>query len=305
MITVLLPTCARPEMLKEALASVFRQSIGGRVDRVIVSENASEVHEDIESELSYFCKSLDPKIDYRRIDPPLPAYRHGGKLFACEGIESKYVAILHDDDFWTPGHLAIGINALEKNPDAVFYGCGHYDVISDRAMLHCSSNVIPWFASGFASVNCAWVLPPERILIANIMGCFSHYSTMIVRTESLREASRVFSLPDADFDNDRMLQFALGRMGNAIYNPIPQVFIRHHEGRDCVVNFAEDERIGFMRKTTQWMVRESGLTAKDILDEFMKIMDQCPPAFVNAIKEQLSWPSCVPELRRIMARGKA
>lgn len=300
MITVLIPTNNRPDFLREALESVERQSAVKSIDHIILSDNSGT--DATRAIVDEFKGSLPIDLIYYH---PCSAHEHIKMLLSVERgyfskRQGKYTAILHDDDAWCPGHLATALHALESVPRASSYlGC-HFDVRSMNSMLYCTHNFYAWFASNFAALNCAWVIPPENAVLACLMGCIGHYSTMVARTDAFKESSYIFNEPDADFDNDRRLQFALSQIGQTIYNPMPQVFVRHHDQRDCVVNFTDDERIRHMRLTTQWIIKN--FDVKTILDKFCANFDARPAHFRNNAAQYLSSEWCLPEIGRYMKK---
>lgn len=304
MISVIIPTNERPEFLREALESVARQSAVKSIARIIISDNGGASMKDMRIMSNLLGDFSGMPIDYRK-QPPCPAHEHGNLIrsYYFSGPTTKYTAILHDDDWWHPGHLATALHALESTPSATFYGSCHFDVRGPNSMLYCSHNFHAWFAANFASLNCAWVIPPENALLSCIFGCISHYSTMLMRTDAFKESSYVYYEPDANFDNDVRLQFALSRLGQVVYNPMPMSFIRHHEARDCVVNFTDDERVRHRRLTTEWIVKKSGLSIKAILDKFGAHFDACPPLFNYNAVEQMNAAWAIPELRRLLKKN--
>lgn len=297
-VTVIVPTHSRPELLREALESIARQSAVKEIDEVIVSDNGPKHL--ARAVCDEFTNKLPISYTAR---PDCSAHEHGKLIFAdyFATAGSKYTAFLHDDDAMCQGHLATALHALESVPAATFYAGCHFDVRSLSAMLYCTNNFYAWFVSNFARLDCAWIIPPDNAAMACLFGCIGHYSTMVMRTDAFVKASYVFDEPDSNFDNDRRVQFALSRTSPMIYNPMPQVFIRHHAGRDCVENFTDDERIRHLRMTTQWMLKQ--LDVKSVLDRFCAQFDACPPEFRNNAAQFLSQEWTLPEIGRYMKKN--
>jgi hypothetical protein len=297
-VTILIPTHGRPEMLREALEAILRQSAIKDIDRIVISDNGDGDAAELVVRRFYH---LLP-IDYTKRNS-CSAYDHAQKFLPqyFSKCPSKYTAICHDDDWWQPGHLATAIHAMEAIPSATFYSGCHFDVRSMNSMLFCTHNFYAWFASNFASLNCAWIIPSENSALACLFGCIGHYSTMVMRTESFKKAAWIYDEPDANFDNDRRIQFALSQAGMTVYNPTPQVFVRHHDRRDCVVNFTDDERVRHLRMTTQWMLGQLDVTS--VMDRFCAGFDDCPKDFRNNAAQYLSQEWTLPEIARYMKKN--
>jgi glycosyltransferase involved in cell wall biosynthesis len=109
-VSVLLPTHNRPAWLAEALDSV----LGGEFENleVIVSNNGDPEH-------TRRLKAAipDPRVRWIEQDPALGMLENF--LAALSLARGKHVAVLHDDDRWSPAFLATLVPALEHNPKVV------------------------------------------------------------------------------------------------------------------------------------------------------------------------------------------
>jgi hypothetical protein len=292
MITLILPTASRPQMLRTALESVARQTAVDKITRIHVSENGGcRESKDICAQFS----SLPIQYVFR---VPMSPIEHAQVLMR-ECLEGELTAFLHDDDWWVPGHLANAVQNLEAHPDAAVYGSGHFVVSSESSMLNCSGNLFPWFGANYAPFKPVWELSRLNVLMAELLGTIAHYSTMVIRTEMLRKASYIFDLNNP-FDNERMLLFALSVFGTLLFNPVPEAFIRNHLIQDCMT-FNHDARIKHMSGTTRWMVETSRKPWELIATTFTKRMAMCPPEAVGTLRELAMKPWCLPELTRNLA----
>ena len=255
MITVIIPTYKRPAMLKRALTSVFEQHAFEEVDSILVSDSSPE------GEGREVCENLASRaaIKYVQRDGNLSAHEHGRLIFKEHRAfcRSKLTAILHDDDWWRPAHLANAVNAFEGVKGASFYCGSHFEVRGESSMLNVWSNVCPWFASGYPSNDAMWVMKDDSMLIASVMGGVCHYSSMVIDTLFLKYVSETLEDDRAVLDSDRWLQFKLSRLGPVVYCPIPEVFIRQHPGRDNVANFTKERREELYKQTTRWIMEQS------------------------------------------------
>ena len=290
MLTLLLPTAARPAMLRTALASVASQSALSKITRIIVSENGGA------RESEAVCAEFPTlPISYFFCSPALTPLEHG-RVLMRDFLQGEFTAILHDDDWWSPNHLANALAALEAHPDGAVYGSGHFVVSGESSMLNCSGNLFPWFGANFPEFAPVWRLSRLNVLMAELLGTVAHYSTLVVRTGALRESAYVYDL-DNTFDNDRMLLFALSKFGPLLFNPTPDVFVRNHGVQDCFL-FNDEAQQRHMCGTTRWMIESSGKSFDLIANTFARRMAKCPEAAVHTLKALAMKEWCVPELKR-------
>jgi hypothetical protein len=290
MINLIIPTASRPAMLRTALQSVANQTAVERIDQVLVSENGgNRDSQDVCREFSFL------PITYIFRTEPTSAMEHG-RILIKDGLQSELTAFLHDDDWWNSTHLARAIEAFEAHPNAGAYGAGHFVVSGESSMLNCSGNLFPWFGSSYAPLTKTWELSRMNVLMAELLGTMAHYSTLVVRTEILRQAAYIFDLKNA-FDNDRMLVFALSTFASFVFNPVPEGFIRNHGVQDCFT-FEEKKRDDHMCATTRWMVETSGKSWDVVAKSFAKRMALCPTDAVHTLKALSLKEWCVPELLR-------
>jgi hypothetical protein len=289
MISILLPTTSRPDMLHTALASIAAQTICDQIDNIFVSENGG--NRDSEIICAKF-PELPITYIFRRQVTPL----EHAQLLMRECLQSEFTAILHDDDWWTPAHLATALASLKTHADASLYGSGHFVVSGESSMLNCSGNLFPWFGASYPRFQPVWELSRMNVLMAQLLGTISHYSTLVIRTDSLRAASYVYDLNNP-FDNDRMLIFALSQTNSVLFHPIPGAFVRNHGEQDCYV-FDGEARIRHMCETTRWMVETSGKSWDMISNTFSRRMAMCPREAAATLKSLASREWCWPELNR-------
>lgn len=290
MLTVLIPTAARPAMLRTALASVASQSAVDQISQVIVSENGGS------RESEAVCTEFPAlPITYLFRSPAMSPLDHG-RLLMSDGPQDELTAVLHDDDWWGPAHLANALAALETDRDASVYGSGHFVVSGESSMLNCSGNLFPWFGANYPVFAPVWRLSRLNVLLAELLGTIAHYSTMVIRTEALRKSTYVYELGNP-FDNDRMLLFALSKSGPVLFNPTPGAFVRNHGVQDCFL-FSDDARQKHMCGTTRWMIESSGKSFDLIANTFAQRMAKCPEAAVATLQALALREWCVPELKR-------
>lgn len=226
MLTLLIPTANRPRLLRAALASVCGQTALGQIQQIIVSENGGNR----ESRTVCECFPSLP-IKYLFNDPPLAPFDHARLLFRAN-YDTDYVAILHDDDSWFPGHLAAGLAALQQHPDAVLYACRwiYSTEIYGFASQGFPRHALLWLASlGFTQDGLVKWNAPQVLSLCGLVTPI-HYSSMIWRRSALSGAVRVFE-HDLHFDNDRAITAAAALEGAVLFNPQPNVLVLEHPGQ--------------------------------------------------------------------------
>ena len=113
MITTVIPTYRRPQLLARAIRSVLRQTIPDF--QVIVYDNASG---DETAAVVARLAAEDPRVHYRVHDRNLggPA----NMLFALSHVESAYASVLCDDDFLMPHFYEQSLAGFAAHPGAGF-----------------------------------------------------------------------------------------------------------------------------------------------------------------------------------------
>jgi glycosyltransferase involved in cell wall biosynthesis len=119
LVSVVLTTHDRPGWLASALTSVVDGTF--RDIEAIVSNNGDPAHTRRLSSLNH-----DPRVRWVEQPSSTSVIEH---LRAALGLAcGKYVAVLHDDDRWSPDFLAALTPPLEEYPEAVVSFADHYIV---------------------------------------------------------------------------------------------------------------------------------------------------------------------------------
>ncbi len=275
MVTVVISTTNRPHMLRTALRSVNDQTAKAKIGRVIVSENAGNRSSgDVCNEFP----SLPIKYIFR--DPPIPALMHGIALFTeAASLTQEYTAILHDDDWWSPHHLANGLAQLGRHQDVSAYWSTSYLVHGESSWLIQCWNESCWIASGFAPLTDVAKLDSKQAALACVGSGPAHYSSLIAEKHALAENFQVVAKTGNLHDNDRLLFLEFARHGPLLVNFIPEVFVRQHPAQDQrSLSYAESSKhISAATDIVLEFCREQGL---DVLEEFARLDRECPiPAY--------------------------
>jgi len=119
LVSVVLTTHDRPAWLAAALTGVLEGTF--RDIEAIVSNNGDPAH----------TRALSSAIDDARVrwvEQPSSTSVMEHLRAALDLARGKYVAVLHDDDRWSPDFLAALVPPLEQHPEAVVSFADHYIV---------------------------------------------------------------------------------------------------------------------------------------------------------------------------------
>lgn len=113
-VTTIIATRNRPEMLREAIASVVGQSYRGLIE-VLVIFDQSEPDWSLETDSA----TRKVKVMSNTRVPGLAGARNTG----IEAADGEFIAFCDDDDYWKPKKIAAQIDLLRRNPEAEFSTC--------------------------------------------------------------------------------------------------------------------------------------------------------------------------------------
>lgn len=114
LITTVIPTYRRPQLLRRAIDSALAQRHPHL--RVCVYDNASgDETEAVVREIA----QRDPRVTYHRHPQNIGAYANF--RYAMEHVETPYFSLLSDDDLLLDGFYERALHDLERHPDAMFW----------------------------------------------------------------------------------------------------------------------------------------------------------------------------------------
>lgn len=250
-ITIMLCTCNRASMLREALASIRRQTARDSIARIVVSENSlNDNSKDICAEFS------DLPIYYVQQRPPVPPLQHLKVIWHL--VETPLVAILHDDDWWAPDHLKSALDVLQEHTECVAVFSSFLESYALRG-YSCLNQVyyFAWLAAGCDFSSSVVFLETPDLMLGCLINAGYHYSTAVGRTESMWYAFSSNIMRGNAFDNDRTFPVFLGQRGIVGYVTAPNVFVRQHPNRDAwsVENLSR-RHMDMANETTMWLMSE-------------------------------------------------
>ena len=269
-VTVLIPTCKRPALLRTALESVSQQSAKLSIREIVVIENGLDRGSE---EVCRAFGSLPIKYVFR--EKPLPP----GSLESVEATEewlrtvaTDFVAILFDDDWWAPNHLQRALEGFSIVPDAAASFCSFLITTGEsRHLAQVRGSFVPWFASAGRQVSGRWVLGLPDLIVGGLMDVPVHYSSMVVKREAF-----LASLPAVKdgnpCDSDRAIAVELAAHGKILCDLTPTIFVRIHPMQEHQRLTASGETIFWHHYTTQQIVKRAEQNGIGIREEFARRM---------------------------------
>ena len=262
-LSVFIPTCNRPTMLRTALFSVANQTAIDQVSEVIVIENG------LCRESKAICDEFpNLPINYLFRETPLsPGIESIDD--AMKYIHGDFLAILFDDDWWLESHLerAMGSFTMWDNVIASYANCittsGEQSPFSG---FFCQFN--PWFAATEKQKLDRWQFSLADLLVANLISTAFHFSSLVVTREVWMHSIEV--IRDGNpYDIDRLLAVEFGKFGSVIADHIPSVVVRMHPGQEAI-RLIGDEGQKWWDCTTKKLTKLASERGIDIKQEFMK-----------------------------------
>lgn len=105
MVSVAMPVSRQASVVRRALESVLAQDLGDF--EILIGDETGEIE-------ALVAQMGDPRIDYRKNPQRLGfTLNHRAVLDRAQG---RYVAILHDDDWWEPTYLSSLVGVMEAQP---------------------------------------------------------------------------------------------------------------------------------------------------------------------------------------------
>lgn len=236
-------------MLREALESVRRQTALATITRIVVSENSLN-----EESRSVCAEFADLPIVYVQQRPPVVALLHIKAIWCL--VESPLVAILHDDDWWAPGHLRSALDVLQSDERCVATYSSFLESHGPRSFGWPNQcYFLAWLAAGGDYSQPQLFLDPPSVMLGCLLNAGFHYSTVVGRKEAMWDAFSRNIARGNTFDNDRTFPVFLSRHGSVGYVATPDVFVRQHPFRDAWS--PEHLKRGHMKmaqETTRWLL---------------------------------------------------
>jgi glycosyltransferase involved in cell wall biosynthesis len=223
-VSVVMPTHNRPAMLTTALTSVLDGEF--RDLEVIVSNNGNP---DDTRELARAIP--DPRVRWvENADHKRPLENFLAALALAEG---RYVAVLHDDDWWAPRFLAALIPPLEAEDDAVVAFSDHF-VVDGEGRVDGPVTEERTRARGREGLQEGLHQPFLELAVGR---CSIALGACVFRREALSPAD---FFPDVSHSDDVWAGYLLARTGKAAYyTPQRLMYYRVHGGSQTLTDALE------------------------------------------------------------------
>lgn len=210
LITTIIPTYRRPELLRKAIQSVLNQTFPHFLiyvcDNASGDETASDVSEFSrgDSRVKYFCHS-------RNIEA-IPNFN-----FGMRQVKTPFFSLLADDNTLLPDFFKDAIEALESNPEAVLFA-GQTIKIDDKGQI-ISSSLVKWPSGP--------VFPPDGLI--NIWEKrLPTWESVLFRTEILKTVGFLDPSLNPSTDQDFMMRITRKYMIYISKKPYA-IFLRHEQ----------------------------------------------------------------------------
>lgn len=126
MVTIVLPTYKRPDLLKQALDSALNQ-VGFEDYQVIVADNEGEdIHRETETSRLLSGYEDEKIVYYRHVQSAKVKMDSAARL-----ARSKWICFLHDDDMLAPNHLYVMSHMVQNHRNVKFLSCRHQDFLEE------------------------------------------------------------------------------------------------------------------------------------------------------------------------------
>ena len=201
LVSVILPTRGRPELVREALSAVVGQTYPGMIECIVVHDQ-----EPPQPELESFgTASRSVRVVANSRSPGLAGARNTGVAL----VRGEFIASCDDDDAWHPTKLHAQISRLLDQPDLLVVGSGIRLMLPDGKIIN-------------------WPGRAERIsyqlLLRNRVKEL-HSSTLVMRRDAFAKAGLYDEATPNGYaeDYDWVLRAArVGRIGMVV-NPLADI----------------------------------------------------------------------------------
>ena len=219
LITTVIPTYRRPEMLRRAIRSVLDQTYPHF--RICVYDNASG---DETAEVVNTLASRDSRIRYHCHPENIGAQNNF--LFGVSQVDTPLVHLISDDDFLLAGFFAQATSALNKNPNAAFFSGGMLIAGLDGRVRG-----FPRYGSETGQAY----YPPK--LFHLLVPCTRTWTSALFRRTSLEASGGLKKETGYSFSIDLILRLAT--RFEAVLSDTPSAVLTVHPGSSSIAEASE------------------------------------------------------------------
>jgi glycosyltransferase involved in cell wall biosynthesis len=283
-ISVIVPTCNRPTLLREALESIRKQTVQDNISQVIVSENSIN-----DASRAICAEYADLPITYVLQNPPVSALLHFQQIQHL--VTSQLIALLHDDDWWGPTHLAEALGIFQHNQKVVAVYSNHFETLGPHHPVKIDSQRCwpIWLAAGKDLGNPISELDSINVMLACILyvGSF-HWSTIVARVHPFLESYQRLVEARNAFDTDRTCPTFLSHYGSIAYVNHANVYVRKAHTQDSTRQIYIDQGAEFLVQTTRFLLQSEPGTVAAAVARFNAMV----PTLSEYEYYELTWLWC-------------
>ncbi len=253
-------------MLRCALESIASQSAVGSIAQLLVIENLGN------SESGEVCRQFaNLPVEYVLRDPPLPVGFESLKD-AHRRVTGDYTAILFDDDWWMPDHLANAIIAIKSEPNVIASYSSYVTIADEHGYVNGTGNsFLNWFAAKSGLSNDRWIFDLEDLLVANLVATTGSFMTLLVESEVWKKCLPCISHGNP-YDVDRLLAVELGRYGKVAFTRRATAYVRTHPSQETHRIQAGGDASRWWRDSTERLISLATSVGIDLAKAFASRM---------------------------------
>lgn len=165
LISTVIPTYRRPQLLRRAIRSVLNQTYPYL--QVLVFDNASgDETASVVKELSL----VDPRVKYYCHAENIGIYPNF--IFGVESVRTPFFSLLSDDDVLLPGFYQEAMQAFERCPDAVMSATATFRVIGNHTIF--GAPILGWKPGYY---------PPPEGMLSMLRHGHPEWTGIVIRRE--------------------------------------------------------------------------------------------------------------------------
>ncbi len=273
----MVPTRARPELLRRALQSIAAQTAVHAIHEVVVIENGGDLRSKAVCEE---CRGVPTRFVLN--DPPIPMHEWAKRVFGAPSAECDYVAFLCDDDWWYPGHLQAAIACLESRPACVATWARVVEANESQKAATVRGSTV-WLVTDACGDEIEKELDARQMLTANLLTTAVHISGFVGRQSAIRDI--LPSLCNGNpFDIDRHLAVLLALQGQSVFIMSPTVGVRQHPQQESRTLGATEEARRWWQNTTREIVSLAESRGIDLAAELETLASHSPEGFATLLR---------------------
>ena len=216
-VSILVPVYNSAPYLAETIKSVLNQTFKD-FELILLNDASTDNSEDI------IFKFTDKRIRYFKNEKNLGISPTRNKLIELANRNSKYLAVLDNDDICLPQRLEVQVKFLDENPDISM--CGTYFELFN------SNKKLPFLKSKIINAGFVWCHPLRPTLKDALKGNVLMHPTAMFRHADIKKYALCYREPYSPAEDYDIIKQALF-LGLKLAN-IPQILLKYNlHGDNC------------------------------------------------------------------------